>query len=84
MITQYGIIEVGQLVPDLVNLTPTQVKLLDELGKEKWHKIDAIVSKISIMLRKIHKFTSEANVNSKEKYTETHTWIDKWGCATKE
>ena len=32
MITQYGIMEVVELVPDLVNLTPTQVMLFEELG----------------------------------------------------
>ena len=32
MITQYGIMEIVQLVPDRVNLTPTQVKLLEEFG----------------------------------------------------
>jgi hypothetical protein len=29
MITEYGIMEIVQLVPDRVNLTPTQVKLLE-------------------------------------------------------
>ena len=32
MITQYGIMEIVQLVPDRVDLTPTQVKLLEEFG----------------------------------------------------
>jgi hypothetical protein len=73
MITQYGIMEVGQLVPDLVILTPTQVQLLEGLGEDKWHKIDAIVSKISIMLRMIHKVASETSRpiarNGTQKYT---------------
>ena len=43
MITQYGIMEVVELVPDLVNLTPTQVMLFEELGQESGTKFKQFV-----------------------------------------
>ena len=37
------------------------------------------------MLKEIHKFASETSRPiAIEWHTETHTWIDKWGRATKE
>ena len=45
MITQYGIMEVAQLVPDLVNSHTYTIKLVELLGEDSGTKFDAIVSK---------------------------------------
>lgn len=58
-------------------LTPTHVKAYGGAWLEWWHKIFAIASKISIMLKKIHKFASETSRPIAKVYTETHTRIDK-------
>jgi hypothetical protein len=72
MITRYGIIEIVQLVPDRVNSHTYTSKAFGEVWLGLWHKIFAIVSKISIMLRMIRKFASETSRPSKVTRKHTH------------
>ena len=72
MITQYGTMEISQLVPDLVNSHTYTSKAFGGVWLGWWHKIFAIVSKISIMLRKIRKFASATSRPSKVT-RNTHT-----------
>ena len=74
-----------ELVPDLFTHT-YQVKLMVELNEDSgtkiWCKMLARVNNVErdSQIRKCNKYT-----NSKEWHMlETHTWIDKWGRATKE
>ena len=66
-------------------LTPTQLKLMVELGEDSgtknWCKMLARVNNVErdSQIRKWNKWT-----NSNMWHTKTHTRIDKWGRATKE
>ena len=57
------------------------VELGEDSGTKIWCKMLARVNNVEkdSQIRKWNKQT-----NSKEWHTETHTWIDKWGRATKE
>ena len=73
MITRYGIMEIVQLVLDRVNSHTYTSKAFGRVWLGWWHKIFAIVSKISIMLRKIHKFASEIGRPIAKIHENTHT-----------